>query len=46
MEKICADIDPDQGIEDIYKKKHDATFCWRFLRVISFIDLVNFHGRP
>jgi hypothetical protein len=43
MQRICSDIDPDQGMEDIYKMKHDATFSWRFLRLISFIELVNFH---
>ena len=46
MQRICADIDPEQGIEDQYKNKHQPTFSWRFLRLISQIDLVNFHGKP
>jgi L-rhamnose mutarotase len=35
---ILMDLDPDQGVEEEYKKKHDQTFCWRFLRAVSYID--------
>ena len=43
---ILIDIDPDQDIEEAYKHKKNQVFSWRFLRSISFVDLVNFHGRP
>ena len=33
-------------MEDEYKTKHNQVFTWRFLREISFLDLVNFLGRP
>ena len=32
---ILYDLDPEQGIEEEYRKKHDQTFCWRFLRAVS-----------
>lgn len=43
---VLQDIDPDQGIEEAYKHKKQQVFSWRFLRQISFVDLVNFHGKP
>ena len=43
--KLLCDLDPDEGIEEEYKSKHDSLFGWRFLRQVSFIDLANFHGR-
>jgi hypothetical protein len=43
---ILQDIDPENGIEDEYKKKKHQVYCWRFLRTLSFVDLVNFHGKP
>lgn len=39
------DCDPDQGIEDEYKKKNDQVMSWRFLRTISYVDLSNFSGQ-
>jgi hypothetical protein len=33
-------------MEEAYKRKNNQVFVWRFLREISFIDLVNFLGRP
>lgn len=42
---LC-DQDPDQDVEEPYKNKHHSVFVWRFIREISFIDLVNFLGRP
>ena len=35
---VLADQDPDQGVEEEYKRKHEQLFCWRFLRAISFVD--------
>jgi len=35
---ILQDMDPDQGIEDEYKQKHNQIFCWRFLRAVSYFD--------
>lgn len=46
MISVCTDMDPDQYIDEQYKHKHDPIFCWRFLRLISYIDIVNFHGKP
>lgn len=43
---VFIDMDPEQQVEDEYKRKHNQVFCWRLLRAISYIDLVNFHGRP
>ena len=40
---LFMDMDPDQGIEDEYKNKHSQVFSWRFLRALSFVDLVCFH---
>lgn len=46
MYNYLVDQDPDQGIEESYKKKKDIVFTWRFLRSISFLDLINFLSRP
>jgi hypothetical protein len=35
---VLGDLDPDQGIEDEYKRNHDQTFSWRFLRQASYVD--------
>ncbi|CDW71534.1 UNKNOWN [Stylonychia lemnae] len=40
------DLDVEQAIEETYKNKHNQVVSWRFLRQVSFVDLVNFHGRP
>ena len=39
---ILADQDPDNCIEDEYKRKHQQVFCWRFLRTLSYIDQSTF----
>ena len=39
---ILTDLDPDQGIEDQYKRMHNQVFCWRFLRLVSFLDQSTF----
>ena len=36
------DLDPEQGVEDEYKNKHNQLFCWRLLRQIAYIDIGNF----
>jgi len=39
---ILADQDPEEGVEEEYKKRHDQVFCWRFLRAVAFADQ-HFH---
>lgn len=31
-------MDPDEGVEEEYKKKNDPAFCWTFLRAASFFE--------
>ncbi len=45
-EALITDLDPEGGIEESYKKKYKKVFPWRFLRLISFCYLYNFHGDP
>jgi hypothetical protein len=40
--KVLMDLDPEQGVEDEYKNKHNQLFCWRLLRQIAYIDIGNF----
>lgn len=42
LQQVLMDCDPEQGIEDEYKKKNDQVMSWRFLRTISYVDLSNF----
>lgn len=35
---FLADQDPEQGIEEAYKRKNFPVFTWRFLREISLLD--------
>lgn len=42
---ILYDLDPDQGIEEEYRKKHDQTFCWKFLRTVSYLDPQSFQDK-
>jgi hypothetical protein len=46
LNRVLTDLDPDQGMEEEYKVKKEEVFSWRFLRQVSFVDLVNFHGEP
>ena len=41
---VFMDLDPDQGIEDEYKNKHNQLLSWRLLRSIAETDLKNFAG--
>ena len=35
---ILAEQDPEEGVEEEYKKQHDQVFCWRFLRAVTAAD--------
>mmetsp|Transcript_4688 Transcript_4688/g.4597 ORF Transcript_4688/g.4597 Transcript_4688/m.4597 type:complete len:402 (-) Transcript_4688:44-1249(-) len=35
LEKVYADLDPDEGIEEEYKCKKDPVYSWRLLRLVS-----------
>lgn len=41
---VFMDLDPEQGIEEEYKNKHNQLFCWRTLRSLAEVDLRNFSG--
>jgi hypothetical protein len=38
VETFIAEMDPDEDVEEQFKHKHDQTFCWRFIRTLSYID--------
>ena len=44
LNKILADADPENEVDDEYKNKHDQTFCWKFIRAVSHIDLTKFNN--
>lgn len=46
LNPILIDMDPEQMVEEEYKHKNDQVFTFRYLRQISFMDLINFHGKP
>mmetsp|Transcript_3240 Transcript_3240/g.6673 ORF Transcript_3240/g.6673 Transcript_3240/m.6673 type:complete len:217 (+) Transcript_3240:664-1314(+) len=37
--RIITDMDPDEGVEEEYKAKHDNVFSWRALRMVSQREL-------
>lgn len=37
LNPIFQGLDPDEELEEEYKKKNDPTFCWKFLRAASFL---------
>lgn len=39
---VLMDCDPNQGIEDEYKNRHNQLFSWRMLRQIAQVDITNF----
>jgi len=43
MENVFCDMDPDQGVEEEYKKKKDSVFVWKTLRAMANTDLRLFH---
>lgn len=42
---VLADQDPEQCIEEEYKRKHQQVFCWRFLRTLSYIDQSTYYQK-
>ena len=42
---IMCDLDYTQDIEDQYRRKHDQTFCWKFLRAVSYLDPQSFQDK-
>ena len=38
LNPIFQGMDPDEEVEEEYKKKNDPTFCWKFLRAASFFE--------
>lgn len=42
---IMCDLDYTQDIEDEYRRKHDQTFCWKFLRAVSYLDPQSFQDK-
>lgn len=42
---IMCDQDYTQDIEDEYRRKHDQTFCWKFLRAVSYLDPASFQDK-
>ena len=39
---VILEMDPDQGIEEEFKKKNDTNFCWQMLRTIAAISQNSF----
>ena len=44
LNPVFQDMDPDQAIEDEFKHKKNNLFCWRTLRAIAEVDIMNFSG--
>jgi len=42
LEPIRDDVDPEAGIEEEYKNKHDKVFCWKALRLVARVHLASF----
>lgn len=38
LNPILQGMDPEEGVEDEYKKKNDQSFCWTFLRSVSYLE--------
>ena len=36
---VFVDCDPEQGVEDEYKHKHQKLFSWRMLRAVAEVEL-------
>ena len=39
LEPVVDDMDPESGIEDEFKHKHNRTYVWKTLRLVSRQDL-------
>lgn len=46
LNPMLIDMDPEQMVEEEYKHKNNQVYTFRFLRQISFVDILNFHGKP
>lgn len=44
LNKVLADADPENEVEDKYKQKQQQAFCWKFIRAVSYLDLTNFNN--
>lgn len=42
IDPVLMDMDPDNDVEEEYKRKKNQIFCWRFIRTVSFIDQDSF----
>jgi len=42
---VAYDLDPEQGVEDEYKKRNDPIFIWKFMRLVAEADLTKFHNK-
>jgi hypothetical protein len=39
VEEVVTEMDPEQGVDDEYKKKHNPSYCWKFYRNVSLNDV-------
>lgn len=39
INEIVTDMDPDQGIEEEFKKINKDLYCWKFFRAVAINDL-------
>lgn len=44
LNKVLADADPDNDVEEQYRNKHDQAFCWKFIRAVSYTDIAKFNN--
>jgi hypothetical protein len=44
LNKVLADADPENEVEEEYKNKHNQAFCWKFIRAVSYDDLSKFNN--
>lgn len=42
IDPVLQDMDPDNDVDEEYKRKRNQIFCWRFIRTVSFIDQDSF----
>ena len=41
LNPVLEGLDPDEDIEEEYKAKNSQVFCWKFLRSILNVVLIN-----
>ena len=44
LNKVLADADPENEVEEQYRNKHDQAFCWKFIRAVSYTDIAKFNN--